>query len=219
MSKKNLYIIIISALAIFLLLVGFLLFINFLNKQKINISTTTPKVSVQTGASQPVSAPIVSTTTTVAIGPLGEAQKSGDVAPCLSITKVDYKNQCVLLLAMKLANKNLCDNISDAQLKLQCVDQANEVAAIQGNKMSLCLDVVDPAFAQACIIGVVNKQAATVKLNDCEVLPADKKQYCTDVVIYLSSKKLFASAKSKQDCQNIPDGGLQQDCVNKFWNQ
>ncbi|HTW96121.1 MAG TPA: hypothetical protein VMD74_00485, partial [Candidatus Methylomirabilis sp.] len=144
---------------------------------------------------------------------LALAKKNKDPLPCFKITKGGNAQLCVELLAQFLQDGNVCADITDAEVKASCVGRAVFEKAVSGGDLALCAQISDATLDQACLQKIIDAKKFTAA--DCVALPDKEKNYCTGYLAYLADNALFASAKSKSDCQKISDSTIKQFCLDK----
>jgi hypothetical protein len=208
MNRKKIYIIIVAVAVIFVEVVAFLIFSNFMESRSANISALTSKnVDIS-------KIPEMALTTLTQDQALVLAQKIKSPEPCFKIADSDKADLCVKLIAQYLQSSKSCAYITDKTAATVCSDRANFAKAVKDNSINLCLSIVDDSLHQACVQKIVDSKQ--LKQNDCNRLPDKEKKYCLNYIVYLNDATIFSSAKSKDDCQKIADKTTKQFCLEKF---
>jgi hypothetical protein len=220
MSKKNIYLVNISAIAAFLIIVAVLLFINHVNQKNPTIQSQLknnspvsenkkPDSSVQKNVVNPdvktLSAPV---------SPLDFAEKNGQVEDCLKSANENYKKTCVILLAQYLQSSSTCHNLKSQDDQLKCADEAIYEKATKNNRISFCLNIKSDELILSCVQRIISNIGA--QKGDCDALPDKERKYCLDFLAYSADQTALKSAKSLADCPKISDKFLNSVCSGNF---
>jgi hypothetical protein len=219
MPKKNIYSIIISAVAAFVIIVVVSLFANYINQKNLLIRNQTginhpAPQNNQPNPSAPQNAVKPNAKIAVPVSPLDFAEKSGQAGDCLKSSSESYKNSCITLLAQYLQSSTTCLNLKSQADQAKCADQANYEKAIKNNRMSVCLSIRSDELILSCVQGIISQIGA--KPGDCDALPNKERKYCLDFLAYAADQDALKSAKSRTDCQRISDIFLNSVCLGKF---
>jgi hypothetical protein len=230
MNKRKLLIMIVSAVAVFILLVVILFLNSYFNSKNTGPKTSlapTPVVETKPGNNQ------ASTSTTP--GASGQPQASNraqlkelikkeiegakntspktvadvykSVDDCAKLSNEADKNVCVTLWAEYAKDPNVCLKVSFAA-QTGCQNRSYITKAIAQKNISLCTSVIGADAKRICIDQVIDAVGLTEK--DCASLPVEEDKLCL-------IKILIAKAKSVADCNNITDAGIKEICQNNFY--
>jgi hypothetical protein len=220
MPKKNIYFLIILAIAAFIIIVAVLLFMNYANQKNLaspnQIKINSP-VSGNERQNPDVQKKTISSNVKVAatpVSPLDFAEKSGEAGDCLKSSNEGYKKSCLMLLAQYLQSSTTCLNLKSEDDQKKCADQAIYEKAIKNNRISFCLSIKSDELILSCVQGIISNIGA--KKGDCDALPDKERKYCLDFLAYSADKTALQSAKSQVDCQKISDQFLKNLCSGKF---
>ncbi|MDD4901895.1 MAG: hypothetical protein PHE24_02050 [Patescibacteria group bacterium] len=208
MNKKNIYIIIIAAVAVFLMLFTALFVFNSLSKKV--VINLPPGISNNPGGTKP---PAVTGSSSSAF-PLDLAKKNNDISQCASYKIPKYIDQCIKLVAENSQNQSFCASISDKSLAQDCVDWVIRDQAVSANKISLCNQIKSDAINQNCVATVINNVSG-IKRSDCEALPSREKPYCVQYFDFTDLMDQLNNAKTAADCQQISQPEYKNECLRR----
>ncbi|MFA5248370.1 MAG: hypothetical protein WC415_03940 [Patescibacteria group bacterium] len=217
MLKKNIYFIAFGAFAVFIFLIGFLVIPKLIITPEIKNTADKQEdtKTVNTSSKQLTASSTAFLTEIEKNSPLRLSIQKGDTSDCSSIKEDDVKNQCIMLAAEYLRDKDLCLTIKDKKTTQNCVDRATYKKALSDNQISLCLDIQDSNLNQSCIIKLVSSRE-DVKNSDCDALPEKEKKYCSDYLVSASDYLTYQNAAKVNDCQKIVNPGIKDFCTDKF---
>jgi hypothetical protein len=224
MPKKNIYLIVFTAVAVFLLLLGFLLFFNYISGRSANVlfshqaknQIADDQIKNHPPAGQPVVSPgVIRPDELASSSPLDLAEKYDDVSQCLAVKdNPDYVNTCISLLADHTKDGKICAKISDPAKSQYCSDRLAYYEAAASNKISSCLNIKTASLKEACVGSVINN-TPDLKATDCVALPDLEEAYCLNYVNFSAAMSQLNSAKSAADCQSITFVEVKQECLKK----
>jgi hypothetical protein len=223
MSKKTIYLIIISSIALFVVLASFVIAFNFLNNKSSKLINNNPAYENQKDVpsnNSPSSTTTISTSSQSSLSagsfPLDIAKKIGKADPCLAISNTQDKDLCLVLLAESMGNKDICSYITgNNDSQQQCVDRALASLAISNKKISYCLEVKDSGRNQLCVLNVLGEMS-DLKNDDCIALPDTERGYCNDYLQRKNDWVIYNSAKTADGCANIVTPGIKEYCLYKI---
>jgi hypothetical protein len=224
MSKKTIYLIIISSIALFVILASFVIALNFLSNKSSKFINNNPAsenskdTSINNNPSSAVTTISTSSQASLSAGsfPLDIAKKTGKADPCLAIGNAQDKDLCLVLLAESMGNKDICGYITDNNdSQQQCVDRALVSLAISNKKISYCLEVKDSGRNHLCVLNVLDK-ISDLKNDDCVALPDAERGYCNDYLQRKNDWIIYNSAKTADGCASIVTPGIKEYCLYKI---
>ena len=147
--------------------------------------------------------------------PLGIALDERKVDACLNIDDEKVKNQCVILAAENIGDKDFCSSIEDKESSQICQDRVNYKQAVGNNNIELCLDIKDGVLNQSCILKII-AQEPNLKESDCDTLPEKEGKYCSDYLVSKNDYLIYQNAKNIKDCDDIVNQGIKDFCTEEF---
>jgi hypothetical protein len=142
-----------------------------------------------------------------------QAIKSGEVSKCDEMIGDDQKDLCVKLLAVNLANYELCNHIKNKDTLAACQDRVNYEIAVQQKDLKPCQQIKQENLSTSCVINVISQEQYSVE--DCQQLPDRQKDICLNYI-------LFNKAISNDDvllCQGIPSEEDKTGCMRFIFNK
>jgi hypothetical protein len=230
MSKEKLITIIVSALAVFVLLLGILFLNSYLNGKKVaiksapqnNVPVSSTSPAVKTASSSAADLAKISAdkenlkavirTNLSAIKPIpvktvAEIYKNIDTCAGL-ITDAD-KNVCVTLWAEYEKDPAVCVKITNADSQ-NCQDEAYAAKATANKDITICANIKSGDLQVSCVSKV--SYIANLNENDCLPLVGNMAKECLSDV-------LLAKVKTIDDCNSIYDANIKKICQNNFYGQ
>jgi hypothetical protein len=231
MSKEKLITIIVSALVVFVLLLGALFLNSYLSGKKVAIKST-PQNNTPTSSTSPAVNTIASPsaadlakisadkeslkavirTNLAAIKPIPVrtvAEIYGNIDACAGLKTDADKNVCVTLWAEYEKDPAVCAKITNADSQ-NCQDEAYLAKASADKDIKVCANIKGGDLQLSCVSKVT--YIANLNENDCLPLVGNMAKEClTDVVM--------AKVKTIDDCNSIYDANIKKICQNYFYGQ
>jgi len=139
-----------------------------------------------------------------------KAVKENDYNVCYLMIDIENKNSCISSIARLLMNKDICDNIEDDKLQLECMEGIDFTNIIEGENINNCDELTIENLKNFCYEDFFRKQ--------------DDSSYCTNIK-YKQDKCysiiLLKEALDKKDinvCKKIPLDYEKKECQKNINN-
>ena len=127
---------------------------------------------------------------------------------CGQITEKRQEDLCLKEVAIELAEKNICEKITDKEIKNSCNNTLLFNTAIKEKNLSLCQKINEEYKEQLCLAEIIKTNK--LQESECKKLEDNSSLYCQDFFMFEQA----IESNNPEDCMKLMSVNQEDECYN-----